>query len=186
MKIPPGSYQLGPAEGRLTVHTQRSGAAAMAGHNLVIDVTSWNAVLTAGDAPAAMRVELVVDGGSLRVREGTGGMQTLEPQHKQEIEQTIDDEVLKRDAISFRSTGAALAPDGDAVTVEGDLTLRGASRPIAFDVSAEEDGTISASTVIRQTDYGIKPYSTLFGALRVVDEVEVRIEARLPAPAAAL
>jgi hypothetical protein len=37
--------------------------------------------------------------------------------------------------------------------------------------------------MIRQTDYGIKPYSTLFGALRVVDEVEVRIEARLPAPA---
>lgn len=184
MKIPPGSYQLGPEDGRLTVHTQRSGAAAMAGHNLVIDVTSWKAVLTAGEAAADLRVELDVDGGSLRVREGTGGMQTLEPQHKQEIEQTIDDEVLKRDAISFRSTGAAPAQDGEGVTVEGDLTLRGTSRPISFDVSAEEDGTVSASTVIRQTDYGIKPYSTLFGALKVVDEVEVRIAARLPAAVA--
>ena len=184
MKIPPGSYQLGPEEGRLTVHTQRSGAAAMAGHNLVIDVTSWKAVLTAGEAAADLRVELDVDGGSLRVREGTGGMQTLEPQHKQEIEQTIDDEVLKRDAISFRSTGATPAQDGEGVTVEGDLTLRGTSRPISFDVAAEEDGTVSASTVIRQTDYGIKPYSTLFGALRVVDEVEVRIAARLPAAVA--
>jgi hypothetical protein len=183
VKIPPGSYRLGPDEGRLTVHTERSGAAAMAGHNLVIDVTSWSAVLTAGDEPTAIRVELVVDGGSLRVREGTGGMQTLEPQHKREIEQRIDDTVLKRDAISFRSTDSAPGQDVDAVTVKGNLTLRGACRPISFDVSAEEDGTISASTVIRQTDYGIKPYSTLFGALRVVDEVEVRIEARLPAPA---
>jgi YceI-like domain len=184
VKIPPGVYQLGPDDGRLTVHTQRSGAAAMAGHNLVIDVTSWRAMLTAGETPAEMRVELDVDGGSLRVREGTGGMQTLERQHKQEIEQTIDDEVLRRDAISFRSTGAAASPDGDAVTVEGELTLRGTSRPIAFDVSAEDDGTVSASTVIKQTDYGIKPYSTLFGALRVVDEVEVSIAVRLPSPVA--
>jgi hypothetical protein len=181
VKIPPGTYPLGPDDGRLTVRTQRSGAAAMAGHNLVIDVTSWKAVLTAGEAAADMRVELDVDGGSLRVREGTGGMQTLEQQHKQEIEQTIDDEVLKRDAaINFRSTHAAPSQDEDAVTVEGDLTLHGTSHPIAFDVSAEDDGTVSASTVIKQTDYGIKPYSTLLGALKVVDEVEISIAVRLP------
>ena len=184
MQIPPGTYPLGPDDGRLTVRTQRSGAAAMAGHNLVIDVTSWTAVLTAGETAADMRVELDVDGGSLRVREGTGGMQTLEQQHKQEIEQTIDDEVLKRDAINFRSTHAARSGDEDAVTVEGDLTLHGTSHPIAFDVSAEDDGTVSASTVIKQTDYGIKPYSTLFGALKVVDEVEVSIAVRLPTPVA--
>jgi YceI-like domain len=186
VKIPPGSYQLGPDDGRLTVHTQRSGAAAMAGHNLVIDVTSWRAVLTAGETPTDMRVELEVDGGSLRVREGTGGMQTLEQQHKQEIEQTIDEEVLRGDAISFRSTHAAPSPDGDAVTVEGELKLHGASHPIAFDVSADDDGTVSASTVIKQTDYGIKPYSTLFGALKVVDEVEISIDVRLPTPVAGL
>jgi polyisoprenoid-binding protein YceI len=108
-------------------------------------------------------------------------MQTLEQQHKQEIEQTIDDEVLKRDAaINFRSTHAAPSQDEDAVTVEGDLTLHGTSHPIAFDVSAEDDGTVSASTVIKQTDYGIKPYSTLFGALKVVDDVEISIAVRLP------
>jgi hypothetical protein len=184
VKIPPGTYRLGPDDGRLTVHTQRSGAAAMAGHNLVIDVTSWRALLTAGETPAEVRVELDVDGGSLRVREGTGGMQTLEQQHKQEIEQTIDDEVLRRDAISFRSTRAAPSADGDAISLDGELTLHGTSRPITFDVSAEDDGTISASTVVKQTDYGIKPYSTLFGALKVVDEVEVSIAVRLPTPVA--
>jgi hypothetical protein len=33
--------------------------------------------------------------------------------------------------------------------------------------------------VIKQTDWGMKPYSTLFGALKVVDEVEVSLDARL-------
>jgi hypothetical protein len=184
VNIPPGTYELGPDDGRLTVHTQRSGAAAMAGHNLVIDVTSWRALLTAGETPADLRVELDADGGSLRVREGTGGMQTLEPQHKQEIEQTIDEQVLRREAISFRSSHAAPAPDGDAVRVEGELSMRGTSRPIGFDVEIDDDGTVSASTIIKQTDYGIKPYSTLFGALKVVDEVEISIAVRLPTPAA--
>jgi hypothetical protein len=35
--------------------------------------------------------------------------------------------------------------------------------------------------VLKQSDWGIKPYSTLFGALKVVDEVEVALEASLPA-----
>jgi hypothetical protein len=29
--------------------------------------------------------------------------------------------------------------------------------------------------VIRQTEWGIKPYSTLFGALKVADEVAVEV-----------
>ena len=46
-------------------------------------------------------------------------------------------------------------------------------RPISFDVHAA-DGSVTATTVIKQTDFGMKPYSTLFGALKVIDEVEIR------------
>ena len=35
---------------------------------------------------------------------------------------------------------------------------------------------------IVQTEWGIKPYRGLMGALKVRDEVEIVIEARLPAP----
>jgi polyisoprenoid-binding protein YceI len=64
--------------------------------------------------------------------------------------------------------------------VEGELTLHGATRPLTFEVVVGDDGTLTADAVIKQTDYGMKPYSTLFGALKVVDEVAIEIEARLP------
>ena len=42
MPIPPGHYTIGPGDGTLTVRTGKSGAASKAGHNLVIEVTSWH------------------------------------------------------------------------------------------------------------------------------------------------
>ena len=44
------------------------------------------------------------------------------------------------------------------------------------------DGEVSGSARIKQSRLGIKPYSALFGALKVADEVEVSVEATLPAP----
>jgi polyisoprenoid-binding protein YceI len=175
--IPAGTYRLGPADGTLAVHTKRTGAAAKAGHNLLIHVTSWEATLELADG-AEPRVELAVDATSLRVREGQGGMQALGDDDKANIEQTIDDEVLKRQDIRFRST--RVEPSGTALHVEGELTLRGATRPIAFDL-ANTDGALTGSAVVKQSAWGLKPYSALFGALKVVDEVEVSIDAKLPA-----
>ena len=54
---------------------------------------------------------LTADPTSLRVLEGTGGMQALDDGDKDNIRQTIDDEVLNRQPIEFRST--AVEPDGD-------------------------------------------------------------------------
>ena len=99
-------------------------------------------------------------------------MQALDDDDKANIEQTIDDEVLKRQAIAFRSTAVETAADGGRISVQGELTLLGTTRPIAFDLDVGADGTLSGSAVVKQTDWGIKPYSTLFGALKVADEVE--------------
>ena len=39
---------------------------------------------------------------------------------------------------------------------------------------------MTGSAVVTQTEWGMKPYSALFGALKVADEVRVEIDARLP------
>jgi hypothetical protein len=167
-------YRLGPANGSLSVRTGRTGAAAKAGHNLLIDVTVWQATLELGDQTS---IVLDADATSLRVREGTGGMQALDDDDKASIEETIDDEVLKRQAIEFRSTSVQV--DGGRIGVAGELTLVGATRPIEFDLTAG-GGKLDGSVVVKQSDWGIAPYSTLFGTLKVVDEVTVVLDATLP------
>jgi polyisoprenoid-binding protein YceI len=172
-----GAYELGPHNGTLSVRTGRTGAAAKAGHDLVIEVTSWSATLVLAEDPGQTSVSLDADPSSLRVREGSGGMQALGEDDKASIVQTIGEEVLKGAGIAFRSTAAAAAADGSGISISGELTLVGHTHPVAFELLIGADGTLSARAVVRQTDWGIKPYSTLFGALKVADEVEVSLVA---------
>jgi hypothetical protein len=179
VSIQAGTYRFGPDNSTLSVRTGRTGAAAKAGHNLLFCVTAWEATLVVGDAPS---LELTADGGSLRVIEGTGGVQALGDDDKADIEKTVDDDVLKRASVLFHSTHIAPSADGGGLTVTGDLTLRGTSHPLTFDIVAAGDGKLSAVATIKQTDWKIKPYSALFGALKVVDEVEVSIDAAATSP----
>ncbi|HEY7398579.1 MAG TPA: YceI family protein [Gaiellaceae bacterium] len=177
MPIAPGRHVLGPENATLSVRTGRAGAAAMAGHDLLFHVTAWEAVLEVGDGSHPATVSLDADSTSLRVRQGTGGVQPLEDDDIASIEQTIDDEVLRGTGIAFRSTVVDVAADGKSLRVQGELTLAGATRALVFDVAVGADGELRGSTVLKQSDWGMKPYSALFGALKVADEVEVAIDA---------
>ena len=169
-------YTLGPDVGTLTVRTGKTGAAAKAGHNLLIEVTAWNASVALRDAPT---IELTVDSRSLRVREGTGGIQALGDEEKEAIRETIDEEVLKGTPIAFRAAAGSFT-DGE-LRLDGELTLSGRTRPITVSIVVGEDGRLTGSARFKQSDWGMKPYSALFGTLKVADEVEIAIDAQLPA-----
>ena len=179
MPIAPGHYTLGPNDATLTVRTGKAGAASKAGHNLRIEVTSWRATLDVAEDAAETTMALTADARSLRVREGTGGVHALDDDDMRNIEKTIDDEVLAGSAIAFTSRRVEAGTDL-TLSVEGDLELAGTRRPVAFALSAGGDGRLSGSARIKQTDWGIKPYSALFGTLKVVDEVDVEIDGTLP------
>jgi polyisoprenoid-binding protein YceI len=180
MSVRSGTHQLGPAQATLQVHTKRGGAAAKAGHDLVIEVGAWQATLTVGEEAADSSVELGADSASLRVTEGSGGMQALGDEDRANIEQTINDEVLEGREISFRSTSAE--PTEGGIRLEGELAIGDASRPIGFDLAVGEGGEIGARAVVKQSDWGIEPYTALFGALKVEDELAVVLDGHLPDP----
>ncbi len=52
----------------------------------------------------------------------------------------------------------------------------GRTEPISFDLAVGDAGELSARAVVSQPDWGMKPYSTLFGALKVHEDVEVVFE----------
>jgi polyisoprenoid-binding protein YceI len=174
-----GSYSLGPDNATLTVRTGRTGAAAKAGHNLEIRVSSWSAKLELGEDPSATALTLEVDSRSLKVLAGSGGMQALGDDDKANIETTIDDEVFKGGEIAFRSSAAH--DDGNGgLHVHGELNLLGKTGPAEFTLKIADDGSFSGAAEVVQTQFGIKPYSALFGTLKLKDEVEIDVAGTLP------
>jgi hypothetical protein len=180
MALTPGTHAIGPAEGTLRVHTYREGMAARAGHDLVIEVTDWRAHVVVADDSTLAAVELSAAPRSLVVRDGLGGVKPLTDGDRADIRATIDEKVLAGRAIAFRSSAVEPTADG-AVTVRGELALGDITEPTAFSLTTAADGRVTGRATVRQTDWGITPYRGLMGALRVRDDVEVAIDARLPA-----
>jgi hypothetical protein len=174
MDLEPGTHTLSPADGTLTVLTGKGGAAAKAGHDLTIEVTRWTGTIEVGETIA---MTLTADARSLRVLEGTGGMMELGEEEKAGIGQTIDEDVLKGTPIAFRSTGVEAG--GTRLEVRGELELMRLRHPIEFALNLDGD-RLTGSAMVQQTNWKMKPFSALFGTLKVADVVEVRIDARVP------
>jgi polyisoprenoid-binding protein YceI len=175
MPIGPGTYVFGPDSATLTVRTKKGGAAAKAGHDLEIEVTRWNAKLELGERSEAT---LTADSSSFKVLAGTGGVSPLGAEEKASIPKTIDEEVLKGRPIEFHSNRVEVDRGGHTVDVEGELELFGAQRPISFKLNVGFDGRLAGAAQVKQSEWGIEPYTALFGTLKVADEVEVAIRAK--------
>jgi hypothetical protein len=148
--------EVGPADATLTVKTYREGVAAKVGHDLIMVVGRWSAKI--GDDGT---IELSADPRSLEIREGLRGAKPLSDRDRREILKNIDQKVLGSSPIEFRGSA-----EGDRVT--GELTMAGATRPL----TAERAPDGGRATLV-QSQWGIKPYRGLMGALKVRDDVEV-------------
>ena len=172
-----GSFRLGPGSGRVVIKTGRAGLVARAGHDLTIEVTHWSATVTVpGDGVAAAEVAAELDLGSLAVLEGTGGAKPLSDKDRRDILNTAS-KILKGGTARFTSTRIIPAASGGAI--EGTLTLNGATRPARLQLVSRGPAQYQGTATVRQTDYGITPYSGFFGALKLKDEVTVEVEADL-------
>ena len=174
-----GTHTVGPGEATLQVKTYREGMAAKAGHDLIIEVTSWKATVEVGEGPGELAVELSADPRSLEVRDGHGGAKPLNDKDRADIRKSIDDKVLKGQAITFRSTGVE-GDDGGPVSMSGEVSMAGETRPVSFQLEIGSDGKVHGTVPLTQSEWGIKPYKGLMGALKVRDEVEVVLDGRLP------
>jgi hypothetical protein len=68
---------------------------------------------------------------------------------------------------------------GDSATVELALTLRGRETSLQVPVKWRRNGSVlqaEGELTFRQTDIGLQPYSLMFGALRVADEIHAKFE----------
>ena len=179
MDLPEGTHSLGPDNASLQVRTYREGVAAKAGHDLIIEVTRWDATVEVSGEPAGWTVALNADPRSLEIREGLRGVKPLTDKDRVEIRKNIDEKILGSHPIEFRSSGARPA-DGGRLAVDGELTMAGSTRPVSAQLSVDAGGAVSGTIPLTQSAWGIKPYRGLMGALKVRDDIEVVVAADLP------
>jgi polyisoprenoid-binding protein YceI len=64
-----------------------------------------------------------------------------------------------------------------AVTVTGDLTIRGKSQPVTTTLQVSLDGGFSATGSFKanQSDFGFQPYTAMLGALKNKDQMKFTV-----------
>ena len=169
--------KLGPGDGSIKVYTKREGMAARVGHDLTLQAGRWDAdVDLGGEDLSSCSVTATIDAGSLEVVSGAGGAQPLSEKDKADIKKNIAKALAGQ--ITFRSTACEASGDS-RVQVTGDLTIGGSTQPVTLDLSRSGE-RVSGRVTIRQTQWGIKPYSGLMGALKVSDPVDIELDLRVP------
>ena len=171
-------WRLDESDGELQIHTDVAGRAARMGHRLGIAMTSWRATVSLDDGePTA--ADLIVDVSSLDVLRSEGG---LKPLSGHEIK------IIRRNAlkslrverfpkIHFHAEKIDKVGDGD-YRVTGSLDIHGKRHERVFEFRVEDLGEaweLSGQAEVRQSDFGIKPYSLFGGTLKVVDTVAVTV-----------
>jgi polyisoprenoid-binding protein YceI len=179
MNVKPGTYNLGPSDGTVRVKTGRQGMASKVGHDLTLEASNWKATLTVDGDPSRSEVNATIEPRSLEVTAATGGAKPVSDKDKKDIKNNISG-LLGNGSITFTSTSVEVKND-TSLKVPGELSISGQSRPVTLDLTATPDGRLTGSLTLVQSQFGIKPFSAMMGALKVKDEVEVNLDVALPA-----
>ena len=133
-----------------------------------------------GLADATVTADL--DLGSLAVREGTGGAKPLTDRDRRDIQnqaRKILGDAARAGFDSPRVIPSSTSSSG-APSARRDRGHPHPARRLAAasgsQVTSPAPGRYRGSATIRQTDFGITPYSGFFGALKLHDEVTVEFE----------
>jgi len=169
-------HRVGQDQGKLILRTFREGLAAQAGHDLTIEITRWSGSVVVAEDIADSSVEVAAEMGTLRVLAGTGGVRPLSDRDKREIATTarrlLDADHRPTATFTSEKVGGA----AERGVVAGRLTISGVERPLELSVTALGNGRYRATGTVRQSEFGITPYTAFFGALRLADAVDIEAE----------
>jgi polyisoprenoid-binding protein YceI len=168
----PATWTASTGNGRIVVHVYKRGLLSGLAHDHHFSATDWRATAVLDPAePGLARVEVVVAAGSLRDQQAA-----LSKQERDKVNgRTAGPETL--DAARYPEIRfVADRLDGDLI---GTLSLHGVSRPLTVPVQATREGErwrVKGAARIKQSEFGIEPYSGFAGTVAVHDEVVIEFE----------
>jgi polyisoprenoid-binding protein YceI len=151
----------------ITIHAGKAGILSAAGHDHWIQAPISSG--TIGESPAP-HVAFTVETAKMTVKPDP----KVDAKTQAEIQKDMEEltlETKKFPEIRFRSSRIEKLADGQW-RVAGELSLHGVTKPVSLTVKRTGD-SYTARTVLKQTDFGIKPVSVGGGVIKVKNEVEI-------------
>lgn len=173
------TYKIVAAESSLWVFVAKTGLLSGLAHDHEIGVKSFTGQVVVTEAGASGGLlQLEIDAKSMTVLD-----KKVSDKDRAEIFNSMHNEVLesaKYPKISFKSASVSnVNPSGGdnySFVLNGDLTLHGVTKSVAVPVSAtitpQQLRAIGKYT-LKQTDFGIKPYSAGGGTIKVKNEIVI-------------
>jgi hypothetical protein len=157
------------ARSRITIHVGKTGLLSSAAHEHWVSAPISEGVIREAPDP---RVAFKIRAEQLAVRPDP----EVDPRTQAQIQKDMQEitlEVKRFPRIEFHSTH--VERDGAGWRVTGDLLLHGVTRAVTVTVQKNNDAFL-AHTVLKQTDFGIRPISVGHGMIKVRNEIEIDFE----------
>ena len=178
--LAPVKFAMDVSASRFTVQAYATGLLSVLGHNPTIGMRDFDGTIECEPATYEnARIRVAVRTGTLEV------LDEIKSDDRKKLEDVMYGPILEvsrfPDAV-FVSTEVAVQKLGEdllRVHVAGDLTFHGVTQRQSFDARATVLGTmlrISGGFPLRQSEYGIQPFSFAGGALRLKDEIKFNFE----------
>ena len=151
----------------ISIHVSKAGLFSAAGHDHWVNAPIASGSIQESSAP---HVEFAVETAKMIVRPDA----KVDAKTQAEIQKDMEERTLetgKFPQITFRSNRVEKLGDGQW-KVEGDLSLHGVTKLVRLSVTRTGDA-YTARTVLKQTDFGIKPITVGGGLVKVKNELEI-------------
>jgi polyisoprenoid-binding protein YceI len=151
----------------ITIHVGKSGLLSAAAHDHTINAPISSGTIRESTAP---HIEFSIETGKMTVKPDA----RIDAEDQATIQTHMEEmtlETKKFPEITFRSSRIERIADGQW-KADGDLSLHGVTKPVSLTVKQTGDSW-TTHTVLKQTDFGIKPISIGGGMVKVKNEVEI-------------
>jgi len=182
---PPAEWNIVPSESRVTISVFPAGLLSGTLHTHLFRPDSWSGrIAWNADEPASVKVEVRFAADSLKDRqEKLSASDVAKVEGQVRSPRILDAGEFPEIVFEGKQLEAAQLPAGGSGefrgTLFGTLTLHGVAKPLRLPIQGrvtESRLEARCSIVFKQSDFGIKPYSTALGSIAVKDEVSVEIE----------
>jgi polyisoprenoid-binding protein YceI len=151
----------------ITIHVRKAGLLSAAGHEHWISAPISSGSIRESPTP---HVEFTVETAKMTVKPDPKVDAKTQALIQKDMEE-ITLETSKFPEISFRSSRIDKLADGQW-KVAGDLSLHGVTKPVSLTVQRTGEA-YTVHSVLKQTDFGIKPITVGGGMIKVKNEVEI-------------